>query len=75
MFKNIFLILSFIFFLFSCKKKNDTESNVLKEADLPAPYDTVAIDSFSAGTASHQMNTVRLVHKDSIKESSNQKKR
>lgn len=47
-----FLILFVLFFIFSCSKKTADQSLITEENSAILPYDTIAIDSFSAGATS-----------------------
>lgn len=62
--KNAFVILS-IFFFFSCGKKDKNVDLIANEANTTPPYDTIAIDSFSAGATS--VDVARKIRMSSIK--------
>lgn len=68
--KNIFSIIFAAFFLFSCSKKENIAVNS-KEANIHAPYDTAAIDSFSNGAISvdiaQKIRMSSIAYQDSLK--------
>ncbi len=63
--KVIFFLL-ILFMIYSCEKSN-RKSQPETDADLPAPYDTVAIDSFSVGASSSVLTKPKTLLSDSLK--------
>ncbi len=64
--KVIFFLL-IIFLMASCNKAH-RKYRVEADENLPAPYDTVAIDSFSPGASSSVLTKPKTLLSDSLKE-------
>ena len=69
--KNSIVLFSFSLFMISCGKK-EVEQEILTKENLTPPYDTIAIDSFSAGATSvdvaRQIKVSSMSYQDSLKE-------
>ncbi|WP_027376889.1 hypothetical protein [Kaistella palustris] len=70
--KNITIVLSFLF-LFSCGKKPVPAPVIAELSSSSAPYDTTAVDSFSAGATTvniaRQIRISSLKYQDSLQQS------
>ena len=68
--KNIILGICSAVLLFSCSKKDNVSVNS-KEANIHAPYDTIAVDSFSNGAISvdiaQKIRMSSIAYQDSLK--------
>lgn len=69
--KNFIILFSFSLLMISCGKK-EVEQEILTKENLTPPYDTIAIDSFSAGATSvdvaRQIKISSASYQDSLKE-------
>ncbi len=69
--KNL-IAFSLVFLMVSCSKKQVAQKNVVQENLTVAPYDTVAIDSFSAGATTvdiaRKIRISSLQYQDSLRQ-------
>jgi hypothetical protein len=69
--KNVF-VFSLLLLIISCGKKEDDKEVMVQENSAIAPYDTIAIDSFSTGAISAnialQIKISSQQYKDSLKD-------
>lgn len=70
--RNIFIIPFLIGIAISCSGENKKMANSTQEDNIPAPYDTIAIDSFSNGAISidvaDRIRRSSVAYQDSVNE-------